>query len=263
MRAMNIAATGMQAMQTNVEVISNNIANMNTTAYNRRLPEFTDLLYQNQQRVGAFSSDNNTITPSGIQLGLGVKTTSVYRVTEQGPVQLTNNTLDMAIQGKGYFQVLLPSGQTGYTRDGAFQLSPQGQIVTAEGYQVLPGINIPSNATGVTVNNSGQVSVTIDGQTNPTIAGQLTLATFPNDAGLEAEGNNIFLQTQSSGNPIVSTAGSPGFGTLLQGYLEQSNVNVVSEITNLISAQRAYEMNSKVIQTTDSMLQTTSQLKGA
>ena len=178
MRAMNIAATGMQAMQTNVEVISNNIANMNTTAYNRRLPEFTDLLYQNQQRVGAFSSDNNTITPSGIQLGLGVKTTSVYRVTEQGPVQLTNNTLDMAIQGKGYFQVLLPSGQTGYTRDGSFQLSPQGQIVTAEGYQVLPGINIPSNATGVTINNSGQVSVTIDGQTNPTIAGQLTLATF-------------------------------------------------------------------------------------
>ena len=141
---MNIAATGMQAMQTNVEVISNNIANMSTTAYNRRLPEFTDLLYQNQQRVGAFSSDNNTITPSGIQLGLGVKTTSVYRVTEQGPVQLTNNTLDMAVQGKGYFQVLLPSGQTGYTRDGSFQLSPQGQIVTAEGYQVQPGINVPS-----------------------------------------------------------------------------------------------------------------------
>jgi flagellar basal-body rod protein FlgG len=178
-------------------------------------------------------------------------------------VTLTNNTLDLAIQGKGYFQVLLPSGQTGYTRDGTFQLSPQGQVVTAEGYQVIPGINIPSNAVGVTINSSGQVSVTLDGQTNPTIAGQLTMATFPNDAGLEAEGNNIFLQTQSSGNPIVSTPGSPGFGTLLQGYLEQSNVNVVSEITNLISAQRAYEMNSKVIQTTDSMMQTTSQLKGA
>jgi flagellar basal-body rod protein FlgG len=261
MRAMNIAATGMQAQQTNVEVISNNIANMNTTAYNRRLPEFTDLLYQNVQRVGAFSSDNNTITPSGIQMGLGVKTTSVYRITEQGAMQLTNNTLDLAIQGKGYFQVLLPSGQTSYTRDGTFQLSPQGQIVTAEGYQVLPGINVPSN--GVTINSSGQVSVTIDGQTNPTIAGQLTLATFPNEAGLEAEGNNLFLQTQSSGNPIVSTAGSPGFGTILQGYLEQSNVNVVSEVTNLISAQRAYEMNSKVIQTTDSMMQTTSQLKGS
>jgi len=263
MRAMNIAATGMQAQQTNVEVISNNIANMNTTAYNRRLPEFTDLLYQNVQRVGAFSSDNNTITPSGIQLGLGVKTTSIYRITEQGPVQNTNNSLDMAIQGKGYFQVLLPSGQTAYTRDGTFQLSPTGQVVTAEGYQVLPGITVPNNAVGVTINTSGQVSITIDGQTNPTIAGQFTLATFPNDAGLEAQGNNLFLQTQSSGAPINSTPGSPGFGTILQGYLEQSNVNVVSEITNLISAQRAYEMNSKVIQTTDNMLQTTAQLKGA
>jgi flagellar basal-body rod protein FlgG len=263
MRAMNIAATGMQAQQTNVEVISNNIANMNTTAFNRRLPEFTDLLYQNVQRVGAYSSDNNTITPSGIQLGLGVKTTSVYRVTEQGPVTNTNNTLDLAVQGKGYFEVLLPSGQTAYTRDGTFQLSPTGQIVTAEGYQVLPGITVPNNAVGVTINTSGQVSITIDGQTTPTVAGQFQLANFPNEAGLEAEGNNLFLQTQSSGAPIVSTPGSPGFGTILQGYLEQSNVNVVSEITNLISAQRAYEMNSKVIQTTDSMMQTTSQLKSS
>jgi flagellar basal-body rod protein FlgG len=263
MRAMNIAATGMQAQQTNVEVISNNIANMNTTAFNRRLPEFTDLLYQNVQRVGAFSSSNNTITPSGIQLGLGVKTTSVYRVTEQGPLTNTNNSLDLAIQGKGYFQVLLPSGQTAYTRDGTFQLSPTGQIVTAEGYEVLPGITVPNNAVGITINNSGQVSITIDGQTAPTIAGQFTLANFPNDAGLEAQGNNLFLQTQSSGAPITSTPGSPGFGTILQGYLEQSNVNVVSEITNLISAQRAYEMNSKVIQTTDNMMQTTAQLKGA
>ena len=263
MRALNIAATGMQAQQTNVEVISNNIANMNTTAYNRRLPEFTDLLYQNVQRVGAFSSDNNTITPSGIQLGLGVKTTSVYRVTEQGPLANTNNSLDLAVQGKGYFQVLLPSGQTAYTRDGTFQLSPQGVIVTAEGYTVLPGITVPNNAVGVTINNSGQVSITIDGQVNPTIAGQFTMANFPNEAGLEAEGNNLFLQTQSSGNPIVAAPATPGFGSILQGYLEQSNVNVVSEITNLISAQRAYEMNSKVIQTTDSMMQTTSQLKGS
>ncbi len=261
MRAMNIAATGMQAQQTNVEVISNNIANMNTTAYNRRLPEFTDLLYQNLQRVGTFSSDNNTIVPSGIQLGLGVKTTSVYRITEQGSVANTNNPLDLAIQGKGYLQVQLPSGTTAYTRDGTLTLSPQGQIVTSEGYTVLPGINIPNNALSVTINNSGQVSVNIDGQTNPTIQGQLTLANFPNEAGLEAEGNNLFLQTQSSGAPIVANAASPGFGSILQGYLEQSNVNVVSEITNLISAQRAYEMNSKVIQTTDNMMQTTSQLK--
>ncbi len=263
MRAMNIAASGMQAQQTNVEVISNNIANMNTTAYSRRLPEFTDLLYQNMQRVGTFSSDNNTIVPSGIQLGLGVKTASVYRVTEQGSLLQSNNTLDCAVQGKGYFQVLLPSGATAYTRDGTFALSPQGQIVTSEGYEVIPGITVPNNATGITINNSGQVSITIDGQTTPTVAGQLTLANFPNEAGLEAQGNNLFLQTASSGNPIVAVPASPGFGSIMQGYLEQSNVNVVSEITNLISAQRAYEMNSKVIQTTDSMLQTTSQLKGA
>jgi flagellar basal-body rod protein FlgG len=260
---MNIAATGMQAQQTNVEVISNNIANLNTTAYNRRLPEFTDLLYQNLQRVGTFSSDNNTIVPSGVQLGLGVRTTSVYRITEQGSLNNTNNSLDLAVQGKGYFQVQLPSGQISYTRDGTFQLSPQGQIVTGQGYTVLPGITVPNNAVGITINNSGQVSITLDGQTTPTIAGQFTLANFPNDAGLEAQGNNLFLQTAASGNPIVAVPASPGFGSIQQGYLEQSNVNVVSEITNLISAQRAYEMNSKVIQTTDSMLQTTNQLKGA
>jgi flagellar basal-body rod protein FlgG len=261
MRAMNIAATGMQAQQTNVEVISNNIANMNTTAFSRRLPEFTDLLYQNVQRVGAFSSDNNTIIPTGIQLGLGVRTAAVYRITEQGSLNNTNNSLDVAIQGKGYFQIQLPSGETAYTRDGTLQLSPQGQIVTAAGYTVLPGITVPNNAVGVTINNSGQVSITLDNQVQPTVAGQLTLANFPNEAGLEAVGNNLFLQTQSSGNPIVATPASPGFGSILQGFLEQSNVNVVSEITNLISAQRAYEMNSKVIQTTDNMMQTTAQLK--
>jgi flagellar basal-body rod protein FlgG len=258
---MNIAATGMQAQQTNVEVISNNIANMNTTAYSRRLPEFTDLLYQNLQRVGTFSSDNNTIVPSGVQLGLGVKTASVYRVTEQGPLNNTNNTLDLAIQGKGYFQVLLPNGTTAYTRDGTFQLSPQGQIVTAEGYEVLPGITVPNNAVTTTINSSGQVSVTLDGQTAASVQGQLQLANFPNEAGLEAEGNNLFIQTASSGAPIVAVPSSSGFGSILQGYLEGSNVNSVSEMTNLISAQRAYEMNSKVIQTADNMMQTTSQLK--
>ncbi|MTJ82615.1 MAG: flagellar basal-body rod protein FlgG [Telmatospirillum sp.] len=261
MRAMNIAATGMQAQQTHVEVISNNIANMNTTAYSRRLPEFTDLLYQNLQRVGTFSSDNNTIVPSGVQLGLGVKTTSVYRVTEQGPMNNTNNTLDVAIQGKGYFQIQLPNGSTAYTRDGTFQLSPQGQLITATGYTVLPGITIPSNAVSTTINSAGQVSVTIDGQNTASVVGQIQLANFPNEAGLEAEGNNLFLQTASSGGPISATPGSPGFGSILQGWLEGSNVNSVSEMTNLISAQRAYEMNSKVIQTADNMMQTTSQLK--
>jgi flagellar basal-body rod protein FlgG len=263
MRAMNIAATGMQAQQTNVEVISNNIANMNTNAYSRRMASFADLIYQNMQRVGTFSSDNNTIVPSGIQLGLGVKTSAVYRTTEQGALQQTNNSLDLAIQGKGYFQIVLPSGQTAYTRDGALQLSPAGQIVTTQGYQVLPGVTIPNNATSVTVNTSGQVSITLDGQIAPTTVGQFVFANFPNEAGLEAQGNNLYLETSSSGNPVTAVPASPGFGSIQQGYLEQSNVNVVSEITNLISAQRAYEMNSKVIQTSDNMMQTTTQLKAS
>lgn len=261
MRSMNIAATGMQAQQTNVEVISNNIANMNTTAYTRRRPEFSDLLYQNLRRVGATSSDAGTIVPAGVQLGLGVKTTAVYRITEQGSVTATDNTLDLAIQGKGYFQIQLPSGETAYTRDGAFQLSDQGVIVTHEGYQVIPGITVPSDATGVTVNASGQVLIKLDGQTNTTQAGQLQLAIFPNEAGLEARGDNLYMETPASGAPVVGNPAAVGYGSLLQGYLETSNVNVVTEVTNLISAQRAYEMNSKVIQTSDEMLSTLNQMK--
>jgi len=261
MMAMDIAATGMQAQQTNVEVISNNIANMNTTAYSDRRPEFTDLLYENLKRVGTNSSDNNTIVPSGIQIGLGVKTVAVYRLTNQGSLTNTDNTLDLAIQGKGYFQVTLPTGETAYTRDGSFQLSPTGQIVTQNGYTVQPGIIVPNNATGVTINSNGQVSITLDGQTTPSVAGQFQLAIFPNEAGLEAQGNNLYLQTASSGTASTGNPGAPGFGTVLQGFLETSNVNVVSEITNLISAQRAYEMNSKVIQASDEMLQTVNQLK--
>jgi len=261
MRALNIAATGMQAQQTNVEVISNNIANMNTTGYSRRRAEFTDLLYQNMKRVGSNSSDNNTIVPTGIQLGLGVRTASVYRITEQGSLTSTSNSLDLAVQGKGYFEVQLPSGQTAYTRDGEFQLSSTGQIVTSQGYTVMPAITVPTNALSVTVNSSGQVSVSLTGQTSDTIVGQLQLATFPNEAGLEAQGDNLFLETAASGTGVVSTPGSTGFGTLLQGYLESSNVNTVTEITDMISAQRAYEMNSKVIQSADEMLQTLNQVK--
>jgi flagellar basal-body rod protein FlgG len=261
MRSLNIAATGMLAQQTNVEVISNNIANMNTTAYTRRRPEFSDLLYQNLRRVGAQSSDAGTIVPTGVQLGLGVKTTAVYRITEQGSVQNTDNTLDLALQGKGYFRVQLPSGETSYTRDGSFQLSPQGTIVTHEGYTVLPGLTVPNNAVGITINASGQVSVKQDGQTAQQVIGQLTISTFPNDAGLEARGDNLFMETPASGQPVTSTPGQPGFGTVLQGYLETSNVNVVSEITNLISAQRAYEMNSKVIQASDEMMSNINQMK--
>jgi len=261
MRALNIAATGMQAQQTNVEVISNNIANMNTTGYNRRRAEFTDLLYQNMKRVGSNSSDSNTIVPTGIQLGLGVKTASVYRITEQGSLVSTSNNLDLAVSGKGYFQVQLPSGQTAYSRDGEFSLSSTGQIVTSQGYTVLPSVTVPTNAVSITVNSSGQVSVKLDGQTTDSTVGQLQLAVFPNEAGLEAQGDNLFLETASSGAAVVSNPGQPGYGTLLQGYLENSNVNVVSEITDMISAQRAYEMNSKVIQSADEMLQTINQVK--
>lgn len=261
MRSLNIAATGMLAQQTNVEVISNNIANMNTTAYTRRRPEFSDLLYQNLRRVGAASSDAGTIVPTGVQLGLGVKTSAVYRITEQGSVQSTDNTLDMAIQGKGYFQIKLPSGETAYTRDGSFQLSDKGEIVTHEGYQVLPGITVPTDATGVTVNASGQVLVKKDGAIDSTEVGTIKLSIFANEAGLEARGDNLFMETPASGAAQESTPGSAGYGTVLQGYLETSNVNVVSEVTNLISAQRAYEMNSKVIQTSDEMLSTINQMK--
>ncbi len=261
MRSLNIAATGMQAQQTNVEVISNNIANMNTTAYNRRRAEFTDLLYQNLRRVGANSSDAGTIVPAGVQLGLGVKTSAVYRITEQGAMTLTDNTLDLAIQGKGYFQIRTPNGDTAYTRDGAFQLSDQGQIVTQDGYTVLPGITIPTDAVSVSVNSSGEVSIKRDGQTTSTVVGQFQLATFANDAGLEAKGDNLYMETPASGGPLTGNPASVGYGSLLQGYLEASNVNVVTEITDLITAQRAYEMNSKVIQTSDDMLNTLNQMK--
>ena len=261
MRALNIAATGMQSQQTNVEVISNNIANMNTTAYNRRRAEFSDLLYQNVRRVGSTSSDIGTIVPTGIQLGLGVRTSSVYRITEQGTLNNTNNTLDLAIQGKGYFKILLPNGDYAYTRDGSFQLSDTGKIVTQDGYTVMPGITVDTLATGITVNSSGQVLETKDGTVTPSNQGQLLVTIFPNEAGMEAEGNNLYIQTAASGQPQDSIAGAIGYGTILQGYLESSNVNVVSEITDLISAQRAYEMNSKVIQASDQMLSTINQMK--
>ena len=260
MRALNIAATGMLAQQLNVEVISNNIANMNTTAYKRQRAEFQDLLYQDERRVGSSSSDTGTIVPSGIQLGLGVRTAAVYRMPGQGQIITTENSLDLAIQGKGYFQVTLPSGETAYTRAGSLQLSPEGQIVTANGYTVLPGITIPNDAIDVTVNSSGQVEVTLAGQVQPQTVGQLELATFPNEVGLQALGDNLYAETPASGNPTTGVPGSTGFGTVLQGFLETSNVDVVQEITNLIRAQRAYEMNSKVIETSDQMLQTMTQL---
>jgi flagellar basal-body rod protein FlgG len=261
MRSLDIAATGMQAQQTNVEVISNNIANMTTTGFKRSRAEFQDLIYQNQRRVGSTSSDSGTIVPSGAQLGLGVKTAAIYRINEQGNLQQTSNSLDLAISGQGYFQVTLPSGDTAYTRDGTFGLSPQGQIVTADGYVVVPGITVPSNATAITVDSSGDVQATIAGQTAPTTLGQIQLATFANPAGLQAEGDNLLTATAASGDPVTGVPASPGFGNVQQGFIETSNVNVVTEVTNLITAQRAYEMNSRVITASDDMLSTLTNLR--
>lgn len=261
MRSLNIAATGMLAQQLNVEVISNNIANMNTTGYKRQRAEFQDLLYQNQRRVGSTSSDTGTVVPSGVQVGLGVKTASVYMITEQGNLISTDNTLDLAISGPGFFSIQLPNGSTAYSRAGSFQLSPTGEIVTADGYTVDPGITIPANATDISVNGSGEVLVSIDGQIAQSNVGQLQLATFPNAAGLEATGDNLFLETASSGTATTGNPSSAGFGNLIQGFLETSNVNTVAEITNLITAQRAYEMNSKVIQTSDEMLNSLNRLR--
>jgi flagellar basal-body rod protein FlgG len=261
MRSLSIASTGMLAQQQNVEVISNNIANMNTTAFMRRRTEFHDLIYQNLRRVGSTSSDAGTIVPSGVQLGLGVKLAAVYRIHEQGNLTSTDNTFDLAIQGKGFFQVQLPDGSTAYSRDGSFQLSPTGQIVTHDGNPLIPNITVNTNAIDVTINNTGAVLVKLQGQVAPATAGTITLANFPNDAGLEAVGNNLYLETPASGTPTVANPGAEGYGTLLQGFLETSNVNAVAEVSELISAQRAYEMNSKVIKTSDEMMGTLNQMR--
>lgn len=261
MRALSIGATGMLAQQTNVEVISHNIANVNTTAYQRRRPEFQDLLYQNQRRVGSPSSDAGTIVPVGVQLGLGVKTAAVYRIAEQGNLALTENKLDLAINGNGYFQILLPNGGTAYTRAGSFQLDNAGNIVTADGFQLQPNITIPNNVSDISINSSGQVLVQIDGQVATQNLGQIQLARFANEAGLLAEGDNLYTETPASGAAITDNPGNVGFGTLQQGFLETSNVNAVEEISNLISAQRAYELNSKVLETADQMMAAASNIR--
>ncbi|WP_188054506.1 MULTISPECIES: flagellar basal-body rod protein FlgG [unclassified Sphingosinithalassobacter] len=260
MRTLSIAATGMLAQQTNVDVISNNIANMNTTAFKRQRAEFQDLLYQQVVRPGSATGEG-TMAPAGIQIGAGVRTGGVYRILEQGALTQTSNPLDVAIQGRGYFQITLPSGETGYTRDGSFQLSDQGELVTQDGYPVQPGINIPQEAVDVTISSTGQVQVKLAGDPEPQNVGQLELATFMNESGLEAQGGNLFLETAASGQPTIAPPGEPGTGTLTQGFVEASNVNPVAEITALITAQRAYEMNSRVVKTADEMLATTSQLR--
>jgi len=261
MRSLSIAATGMLAQQRNVEVVSNNLANMNTTGFMRRRTEFHDLLYQNLRRVGSTSSDSGTIVPSGVQLGLGVKLAAVYRIHQQGNLNPTDNAFDLAVQGRGFFQIDMPNGDTAYTRDGTFQLNADGQIVTHDGYAVVPNITVPNNAVDVAINGSGEVLVKLDGQVAYSNVGQIQTAIFPNDAGLESVGSNLYLETPASGGATTGTPGSTGYGTVLQGFLETSNVNAVEEISNLISAQRAYEMNSKVIQTSDEMMGTITQMR--
>ena len=260
-RSLDIGTTGMMAQQMNVDTISNNIANMTTTGYKRQKAAFRDLLYQNIDRPGSTSSDAGTTLPTGLQLGLGVQTGAVYRIHSQGALQVTENSLDVAIRGEGFFQVNLPSGDTAYTRDGTFQLNENGEIVTMQGYTISPGITVPADATSIDINDQGEILVSLPGQTSTTNAGQIDLANFINPAGLEAIGNNLYLETDASGAVISGTPGTDEFGTLLQGSLEQSNVNVVSEITELIAAQRAYEMNSNVISTSDEILRTVSQLR--
>ncbi len=261
MQSLNIAATGMMAQQLNVEVISNNIANMRTTGFKKQRAEFQDLLYQNLRRVGSSSSESGTIVPSGVQIGGGVKTGATYRIMSQGTPIRTDKKLDVALRGEGYFQIDLPDGRTAYTRDGSFARNASGTLVTIDGYTVRPTITIPANARSISISSEGSVEVLLDNQTTPTNAGQIELARFANSAGLEAIGDNMFLETPSSGSASTGAAGDPGFGNILQGFLEQSNVNAVSEISDLIMAQRAYEMNTKVITVSDEMMSTTANLK--
>jgi flagellar basal-body rod protein FlgG len=258
MRSLGIAATGMQAMQTEVEVISNNIANVNTTGFKRSLASFQDLLYQSSTHAGSSSSDTGTELPTGTQIGLGVRSAGITRVLTQGSLTETDNPLDLAVNGRGYFGVQLPNGTTAYTRDGSFAMSSTGQIVSAQGYPVQPAITIAPTVTSVTINSAGEVIATGANGQQSTV-GRLHLFIFQNEAGLDAQGGNNYLETDASGNPIQGMPTDPGFGSLSQGYTEASNVNVVTEITALIQAQRAYELNSKVIDASDQMMQTTTQ----
>jgi flagellar basal-body rod protein FlgG len=258
MRALAIAATGMNAQQMNVEVIANNIANINTTGFKRARAEFTDLLYQAERLQGVPMRGGQAAVPEGAQIGLGVKAAAIRNLHMQGALTNTANKLDLAINGNGWFQVEGPEGEILYSRAGAFNTNAEGQLVTIEGYLVEPAIVVPENTVDVVVNQSGQVYAQIGGQMQLEELGQLTLANFANETGLEPLGSNLYRETVASGQPVIGAPGDPGYGSLHQGYLESSNVDPVKEITELISAQRAYEMNSKVIQAADDMAGTVS-----
>ncbi len=261
MRALQIAATGMSAQQTRVEVISNNLANMSTTGYNARRAEFADLQYQQAVRPGAVAAADGTVIPAGVQLGLGVRPTAVTVNLAQGSLTQTGGDLDIAIDGEGYFEVVLPSGLSAYTRDGGLKRSPEGLIVTSDGYQVAPGITIPDDARSISITAAGEVYAYFGDRVEPEQLGQLTLAGFANEKGLEAMGSNLFLETAASGAALVVNPGEEGMGILRQGYLEDSSVDAVREITELIKAQRGYELNAKVITAADQMMGATVQVR--
>ncbi|MFC7702610.1 flagellar basal-body rod protein FlgG [Plastorhodobacter daqingensis] len=261
MRALQIAASGMSAQQMRVEVVSNNLANMNTTGYNARRAEFADLHYQQVTRPGTISSAEGTLLPTGVQIGLGVRPAAVSVQLAQGSLAQTGGDLDLAIEGRGYLEVALPNGGAGFTRDGALKRSADGLIVTSEGYEVVPGIVIPDDARSLSINAAGEVYAYFGNRTEAELLGQFTLAGFTNEKGLEAIGANLFLETEASGPALVAAPGEDGLGTLRQGYLEDSSVDAVREVTELIKAQRGYELNAKVITAADQMLAATSQVR--
>ncbi|KJZ21150.1 flagellar basal-body rod protein FlgG [Loktanella sp. S4079] len=261
MRALEIAAAGMSAQQTRVEVISNNLANMSTTGYNARRAEFADLHYQQVARPGTINASDGTSLPTGVQLGLGVRTTAVSVMLSQGSLTQTGGDLDLAIEGDGYLEVTLPSGVSAYTRDGGLKLTGDGQVVTSDGYPVVPDITIPSDARSISINAEGEVYGYFDDQVQPQFLGQFTMAGFTNPKGLEAIGSNLFVETPASGPSLVGTPGEDGLGALRQGYLENSSVDPVREVSDLIAAQRGYELNSKVITAADQMLSSMVQVR--
>ncbi|MBM9596123.1 flagellar basal-body rod protein FlgG [Roseitranquillus sediminis] len=261
MRALQIAAAGMSAQQTRVEVISNNLANMNTTGFNPRRAEFADLHYQQVTRPGTINSSDGAVLPTGVQLGLGVRPSSVTVMLEQGALAATGGDLDIAIEGSGYLEVALPDGGSAYTRDGSLKRSPDGLVVTSEGFAVVPDIVLPEDARDISINAQGEVYAYFLGVPEPELMGQITLARFVNEQGLEAIGSNMFVESEGSGPPLVGVPGEDGLGTLRQGYLEDSSVDAVREVTELIEAQRGYELNSKVISAADQMLGATTQVR--
>jgi flagellar basal-body rod protein FlgG len=261
MQALYIASTGMAAQESNVEVISNNIANMRTTGFKRQRAEFQDLVYQEYSRAGSQTSDTGTMKPVGVEIGSGVRTAATPHIMSQGNVVASDNELDVAIQGEGFLSVQMPDGTTAYTRDGSLHRDGTGQLVDVNGNMIQPGINIPNTANSISIDASGTVQAYLNSDTTPTTLGQLQLTRFVNKAGLQSLGNNLFAETPASGTPQTGVPNAAGFGSLSQNYLEDANVNAVTEIADLIAAQRAYEMNARVVTGADEMLQTTTQMR--